>query len=169
MEGTLIYVVGCNHGIQPIDLDVCDTPQTLEQRVHFRELVTQIIKENNQFVGEEWGYPTMTVAHAATDENGKIPWANINTSNEELDSMKIPGDYVNGGYPAEHTERWHRQREQVMMKKITEQKGNAEQFVIICGFEHMQPLRDSLRKICKSVESVDYRTMNWYDKNAFPD
>jgi hypothetical protein len=165
----LIYVVGCNHGIQPIDRDVWDTPKTLEQRAHFRKLITQIIKENDQFVGEEWGLPTMTIAHAAAAENGKILWANINTSDEELDSMKIPRDYVNGRYPAEQKERWHRQREQVIMKKITEQKGNAKQFVIICGFEHMQPLRDSLRKIYESVESVDYRTMNWYDKHAFPD
>ena len=167
----MVYVVvGCNHGIQRQEPDVLDTAQAIEQRAHFRELITRSVKENRvQFVGEEWGLPIMTVAHAVADENGKIPWANINTTNEELEAMKIPRGYGNGNFATAQKEEWHRQREELFMKKLLEQKRNAEKLIVICGFEHFQRLTESLRKICKSVEAVDYRTMSWYDKDAFTD
>jgi hypothetical protein len=166
----MVYVVGCNHGIQRQEPDVLDTPQAIEQRGHFRELISRIVKENKvQFVGEEWGLATMTVAHAVADDNGKIPWANINTTNEQLDAMKIPRGYGSENFATAQKEQWHRQREEVFIKNLQEQKHNAEKLIVICGFDHFQRLTESLRRICKSVEAVDYRTMSWYDKDAFTD
>jgi hypothetical protein len=170
IEGVVVYVIGSNHGIQRQEPNIWDTPQAREQSAHFRELVSSIVQEKKiQFVGEEWGLPTMTVAHAVADDNGKIPWANINTTNEELVAMKIPRGYANGNYPTAQKEQWHRQREDVFIRELLEQKGDAEKLIVICGFEHFQRLTEFLRKTCKSVEPVDYRTMSWYDKDAFTD
>jgi hypothetical protein len=118
IEAAVVYVIGSNHGIQRQEPDILDTPHAHDQRVHYRELVTSIVKEKKiQFVGEEWGLPTMTVAHAVADDNGKIPWANINTTNEELDAMKIPCGYADGEYPTAQKAQWHRQREDVFIRK----------------------------------------------------
>jgi hypothetical protein len=157
-ETALVYVIGSNHGIQRKEPNVWVTPQVREQSVHFGELVAGIVKEKGiQFVGEECGLPTMTVAHAVADDNGKTRWANINTTNEELDAMKIPRGYVNGNYPSEQKEQCHRQREEVFIRKLLEHKGDAEKLIVICGFDHFQPLIESLRKIFKAVEPVDYQ------------
>lgn len=92
----LIYVIGCNHGIQPVDADPFDGEQVLAQRVHFRELLTELIHASDtQFVGEEWGRANYTIAHLVADKNGNIPWSNINTSHEDLDAMQIPRNYGN--------------------------------------------------------------------------
>jgi hypothetical protein len=168
-EGMVVYVIGANHGIQRQEPDVWDTPQSRGQSNHFGELVTEIVRKNKvQFIGEEWGLPSLTVAHALADD-GNLPWVDINTTAEELETMNIPRDYVNGNYTNEQRERWHRLREEAFIQKLLEQKGDAQSLIVVCGFVHLQPLTQSLQKICKTVEPVDYRTMSWYDKNAFTD
>ena len=159
----MIYIVGCNHGIQPVDADPFDGEQVFAQRAHFRELIRRLIRENNiQFVGEEWGRDNKTVAHVLAEENGNIPWSNINTSREELDAMKIPRNYGNEAHSPDQIEKWHRQREAVMRKKIAEAKGDAERIVVICGFVHLQPLTELLKKTFELVEPLDYRSRDWY-------
>lgn len=159
----LIYVVGCNHGIQPVDADPFDGEQVLAQRAHFRELIAELIRGNNiQFVGEEWGREDRTIAHILAEEIGNIPWSNINTSHKDLDAMKIPHNYGNEAHSPEQIEKWHRQREGVMREKIVKTKGDAERIVVICGFLHLQPLTELLQKTFKSVEPIDYRLLDWY-------
>jgi hypothetical protein len=86
---------------------------------------------------------------------------------EELDAMKIHRDYVHGAYSPDQKQQWTRQREPVMLKKLLERKGKAERYIVVCGFEHMEPLAEMLAKTCKSVESVDYRKHKWYDEEVF--
>ncbi len=105
----MVYVVGCNHGIQPVDPDLFDNASALQQRAHFRELLSKLITENNaQFVGEEWGLEKKTIAHAIADEKG-ILWENINTSHEDLDALGISRNYANEGHSAGQMEKWSRQ------------------------------------------------------------
>lgn len=161
----MIYVVGCNHGIQPVAPDPFDNAQALRQRAHFRELLSKLTNEDNiQFVGEEWGFEKKTIAHAIADEKGGILWENINTSHEDLDALGIPRNYANGGHSAEQVEEWHRQRECVMIKKIMEKKGDAESFIVICGFGHLESLTELLGEACRDVQSVDYRQLDWYEQ-----
>jgi hypothetical protein len=164
-----IIVVGCNHGVQPRDRDwMGDSDQVKEHKAQFQKLIDTLIKENKiQFIGEEWGPSSVTNAYAAADDN-KIPWANINTTNEELDALKIPRDYVNNAaYSADQKEQWTRQRDPVMLAKILEHK--AERFLVVCGFGHFSQLSEMLDKTCKHPEKVDCRTLDWYDDKLFSD
>jgi len=163
-------IVGCNHGIQPRDADAVfgDSEQVTEQKTQFANLIESLIIENDiEFIGEEWGRPNLTYAHALADANPKSSWADINTTLEELDEMKIPRDYVHGAYSPEQKRRWTRQREAVMFKKILERKGKATKYMVICGFEHLEPLAEVLGKDCNALEFVDYRQEEWYDAEVF--
>ncbi len=172
MAGCKIVVVGCNHGVQARDRDALfgDSDQAKKQKTQFAQLISALIKENQlEFVGEEWGLASMTIAHVAADENDKIPWANINTTLEQLDTLKIPRDYLQGAYSVVQKEQWSRQREPVMLLKLLECRRNAERYLVVCGFEHMGPLAGMLGKICESVELVDCRKQPWYDDAVFSD
>jgi hypothetical protein len=62
--------------------------------------LSNLTNENDiQFVGEEWGLEKETIAHAVAEEKGGILWENINTSHEDLDTLGIPLDYMNGHTP----------------------------------------------------------------------
>lgn len=169
MSDCKIVIVGCNHGIQTEDADAVfgDSEYVTEQKRQFANLIKRLIKENEfEFVAEEWGLANASSARKLTDANKKS-WANINTSQEELDSMKIPRGYINGAYSLEQKQKWTREREAVMVKKVRECCGEATKYLVICGFEHMQPLADMLREDCETVERVDYRQQQWYQAGLF--
>jgi hypothetical protein len=162
------WIVGCNHGIQRHKPDVFESQDGIEQQGRFRELLTNIVKSEIQLICEEWGRPEQSIAQTIAN-GGKVRWANINTTLEELDQMKIPCGYVNGEYPQAQKEHWHREREKVFMKKILETKGDAGRFLVICGFTHFDPMAENLKSISKLVEAVDYRKMDWYNGLVFPE
>ena len=83
--------------------------------------------------------------------------------------MKIPRDYIHGAYSPEQKQQWTRQREGVMVKKLREGRGAATNLLVICGFEHVEPLADMLREDCDTVERVDYRQQQWYQAGLFAD
>lgn len=165
----MIYVVGCIHGIQPRDEDWLggDSPEAKEQKSFFTGLIREILaREDIQFVGEEWGRPEITIAHAIADSHG-ILWANINTSLHELEEMGIPTNYVTGPYTAEQKAQWHRQREQFMLLKIQQERGEAANLLVVSGFEHMQPMSEVLQKLDNRIKTVDYRLLGWYQPRVF--
>lgn len=163
-----ILVVGCNHGIQYREHPL-DSREQRDQKIRFVALLDRVIKDNRiQFVGEEWGREVATAAYALAEATDQITWANINTSCTELAQLGIPEDYTVRNYPDELKERWNRQREQVMIRKLLENRGTAKRLVVVCGFGHMQALTESLRQTCRCAKPVDYRRLDWYDENAFP-
>lgn len=169
MADCKIVIVGCNHGIQPEGADAVfgDGEQVTEQKKQFADLIESLIKENKiEFVGEEWGLECATSAHKHAEANKKS-WTNINTTLEELDAMKIPRDYIQSAYSPEQKQQWTRQREAVMLKKLVENKGKATRYLIVCGFEHMKPLAEGLRKDCNTIEIIDYRQREWYQAGVF--
>jgi pheromone shutdown protein TraB len=171
MADCKIVVVGCNHGIQPRDPDplLGDCDQVKEHKAQFQKLIDALVKQNKiQFIGEEWGMPSITIAHVTADA-ATIPWVNFNTTHEDLDALKIPREYLIETHSPEQKEKWTRQREPVMLKKILERKGNATQLLVICGFGHMKPLGEMLRKTCGATETVDCRMLDWYDDQLFAD
>jgi hypothetical protein len=166
-----IVIVGCNHGIQTEDADAVfgDSEQVTQQKRQFTSLIESLIKENEiEFVAEEWSLANASSAHKLADANKKS-WANINTTLAELDEMKIPRDYIHGAYSPEQKQQWTRQREGVMVKKLREGRGAATNLLVICGFEHVEPLADMLREDCDTVERVDYRQQQWYQAGLFAD
>ena len=164
----MILVVGCDHGIQYGEDPLCDTPAKTQQKARFAGLVDGMIKDNEiEFVGEEWGLEERSAAHVIAESSSQVLWANINTSFAELAEMRIPNDYADGHYTAEQKAEWNRQREQVMIRKLLEHRGTANRMVVVCGFDHMEALAESLRRICKCAKAVDYRRRDWYDENAF--
>jgi len=165
----MVYVLGCNHGIQPRDEDWLggDSPAAKEQKTHFAELIKHIIQAGSiQFVGEEWGLPEITTAHSLA-EACHIRWENINTSFEDLDRLGIPRDYAKGNFTQAEKEHWHSQREQIMLHKLKESHREALNILVVCGFEHMESLVNLLRLAGWVVRTVDYRCMNWYQRGVF--
>ena len=91
----------------------------------------------------------------------------INTTLEELDEMKIPRDYIHGACSPEQKQQWTRQREAIMLKKLMESKGKATKYLVVCGFQHVEPLAGMLSKDCNTIELVDYRQRGWYQAGVF--
>jgi hypothetical protein len=164
----VFHIVGCNHGIQTgiggfADFDGTDQN---EQRGHFSTMVENIcVNHATQIVLEEDGDPEETAAKQIADQR-KIPWRDINTSNNDKDRMGIPRDYVSGAYGAEEKREWHRQREQFMLERINEYGKGAQTLLVICGFVHVQPLA-ALLAHCGTVRQTDYRTLGSYRRDIF--
>lgn len=169
----MIFVVGCNHGIQKASEDDLlpfdNIAEIRTQRLSFSRLLEAIVtKDEIQFVGEEWGLPESSLAQNLAERIGTA-WANINTSLEDLDRMGIPQNYVHGPYSQADKDRWNRQREEFMFGRIQENKGDAQNLLIVCGFQHLGPLRELLGRNEEQVRPVDYRGLDWYVPGVFCD
>lgn len=169
----VIFVVGCNHGIQTADEDdllpIDNIAEIRRQRLCFMGLLEAIVTKNQvQFLGEEWGLPQPSIARNLAEERS-IAWANINTSFEDLDRMGIPRDYVHGPYGQAEKDRWNRQREEFMFGRVQENRGRTQNLLIVCGFRHLEPLRELFGQNKDEVQPVDYRGMEWYRRGVFCD
>lgn len=166
----MIYIVGCNHGIQRVNPRPLDASIALEQRGHFKNLIEGIIEGNKvQCIAEEWGLCEMTIAHTLAHAR-QIPWCNINTSPESLRELRIPIDYPNKEkYGTVQVRAWHALREQFMVQELGRERGAAQNVLVICGFEHMEPIFDSLSNVEPPIEKVDYRNSVWYRSDVFCD
>jgi hypothetical protein len=165
----LIHVVGCNHGIQGGlgGFAALDSAEQNEQRDHFRALLETICEEQAiQIVLEEDGAPEETAGEQIAAQRD-IPWADINTSNDDKIQMGIPIDYVTGPYTEAQKTNWNHQRELFMVDKINEHRNEGESLLIICGFAHMQQLADVLRQDDTPVQQWDYRNLDWYLPGVF--
>jgi len=169
----IAYVIGCNHGIQggnedkllPIDNIV----EIRTQRLSFSRLLEAIVTTDRiQFVGEEWGLPQPSIAQILSDRKN-VPWANINTSLEDLDRMGIPRDYVRGRYDRADKDHWNQLRERFMLRRIQENKEGAQNMAVVCGFHHLRPMEHLLANLSYSVQIVDYRDLDWYRADVFCD
>jgi hypothetical protein len=168
-----IHVIGCNHGIQKSTeedlLPFDDIAGIRTQRLHFTCLLDAIVTNSKiQFIGEEWGLPQSSAARVLADQKG-ISWANINTSLEDLNMMGVPRDYVHGHYDPAAKARWTELREQFMFRRILESKGNAQQLMVICGSYHLKPMAQLLANLTRTVETIDYRILDWYRAGTFSD
>lgn len=160
----MIYVVGCNHGIQPRDPDwlAGDAEQAATQKARFGELIDTTVKENEgKFVAEEWGLRDVSRGQFVANKYG-IPWSDINTCFHDLDGLGIPRDYVNENHSEEQKQKWNRDREKVMLERIKAARKDLPNGLVICGFEHMDPLVKSLRAEEIEAQPVDYRNRDWY-------
>jgi hypothetical protein len=163
----LIHIVGCNHGIQVGigGFTALDPADQNEQRAHFRALLESICKKQAiKIVLEEDGAPEETAGQQIAAQRN-IPWADINTSNDDKVQMGIAIDYVSGPYTEDQKSNWNRQRELFMVGKIDEHRSEGKSLLIICGFVHMQPLADLLGQ--DDALQWDYRSLDWYLPRVF--
>lgn len=165
-----IYVVGCNHGIQVHPDGVWsadDPPEMQEQRKYFAALLEDIIRQKKiEFIGEESGGGEETSAEHLADKYKIQPPRNINTTNADLERMKIPNAYMTEAYSNEQKEHWHHQREQFMLARVREYRGSAENLLIVCGFDHFDRLSGLLQQEGE-VQQINYRKCKWYRKGVF--
>lgn len=142
-----------------------DTADQNEQRAHFRVLLESICEDQAiRIVLEEDGAPEETAGEQIAAQRN-IPWADINTSNDDKVQMRIPIDYVSGPYTEDQKSNWNHQRELFMVGKINEHRSEGESLLIICGFVHMQPLADLLGQ--DDAQQWDYRSLDWYRTGVF--
>jgi hypothetical protein len=163
--------VGCNHGIQPRTGGFADYDgaEANEQRQHFKAMLAEICSKNRiQIVLEEDGTLEETAAEQLAISRG-VPWENINTTNEDKDRMGIPRNYLTGPFTQQEKTEWNRQRDIFMAEKVVSHRADAENAVIICGFDHLEPLAALLEGKGIPVRVWDYRSFNWYRQGIFPD
>jgi hypothetical protein len=120
-----------------------------------------------QLICEEWAHDGgATIAHAIAQRHG-VRWVNINTTREDLERMGIHPFYTKLPCSPQRIASWHAKREQFMLSKIYESRMDAQTILVVCGFDHMQPLSDLLRRGTTDVKIVDYRQDNWYQPGIF--
>lgn len=119
-----------------------------------------------QIMLEENGAPEEMAGEQIADQRN-IPWIDINTSNEDKDRLGIPREYVTGPYTAEQKSNWNHQRELFMLEKINKHRGEGETLLIVCGFDHFQPLTELLEQDGTLVRQWDYRSLGWYRHGVF--
>src|SRR5260370_29477298 len=102
----MIYVVGCNHGIQVYSGGLWaagDAPTMQEQRNNFDALLEDIVKQRKiEFIAEESGGGEETIAEVLATKYKIPPARNINSSNADNEQMEIPENYLTGPYTNEH-------------------------------------------------------------------
>lgn len=163
----MIYVVGCNHGIQ--QQKAGDTVERGQQRSCFAKLIEDTVREHEiQLICEEWAHDGgATIAHDIAQRNG-VRWVNIDTTREDLKNMEIPIPlYKNPLCPPKWKAKWDVMREQFMLRKIDETRMDAQELLIVCGFDHIRPLFDLLHRGTPQVKTVDYRQDGWYQPGIF--
>lgn len=165
--GRQVYVISCNHGIQPGGLLAQgDGADALEQRRHFTNLLEDIIRRRGiTFIGEEQGFGEETIADLLGVKYS-IPVKDINTQKSDKQRMGIPCDYLSGEFAVEQKSRWDRQREEFMLARIQENRGAARNILVLCGFVHLEPLSGLLGKD-SAVRQIDYRKYEWYRAGVF--
>jgi hypothetical protein len=167
----LYHIVGCNHGIQIgaggfADLDGADAN---EQRGHFRALIEDIFREGAiQIFLEEDGTLEETAAQQIARKRD-VSWENINTSNEDKDQMGIPRDYLSGANRDDQKREWNCQRDVFMVGKIAKHRGKFENAIVICGFDHFEPIAALLEAQGIPVRRWDYRASGWFKPGVFAD
>jgi hypothetical protein len=168
---TSCIIVGCNHGIQVGrgGFTGLDRPDQNEQREYFRAMLEEICAENKiQIALEEDGDVEETTGKQVADQNA-IPWRDINTSDEDKDRLGIPRNYAIGPYTSEQKSDWNRQRERFMVEKINEYGCDTRILLVICGFDHLQPLVEILGRDGTPVRMCDYRRLPWFREGVFAD
>lgn len=164
---TVFHIVGCNHGIQvgSSGFGEFDSADQKEQRRRFRELLDGICdRTGTEVVLEENGGPEETAAEQIA-KGHRIPWYDINTTNEDKDRLGIPRNYVDEPHAEDQKEEWHRLRERVMVQKIKQHARYDQSVLIVCGFDHMSHIAELLQQGAVAVE--DYRERTWYRPGLF--
>jgi hypothetical protein len=165
----LFHIIGCNHGIQlgTGGFAVFDGAEANEQREHFRRLLSGICAENGiEILLEEDGTIERTSAQEIATDRG-IAWENINTTNQDKDQLGIPRDYLTGPYSDEQKDQWTRQRELFMVARIVAHSESIKNAMVICGFEHLEPIFAQLEAQGITVRMLDYRASSWYRLGVF--
>jgi hypothetical protein len=167
----LYHIVGCNHGIQIgsggfADLDGADAN---EQREHFRALIEGICGEGaiHIFLEEDGTLEETAAQQIALERN--VSWENINTTSEDKDQIGIPRDYLSGAYSGDQKHEWNRQRDVFMVGKIVKHRSKVEHAIVICGFDHFEPIVALLEAQGIPVRRWDYRTSGWFRPGVFSD
>src|ERR1039458_1437909 len=112
----MIYVVGCNHGIQ--QQKAGDTVERAQQRSRFGRFIEETMSEHEiQLICEEWCHSGgATIAHDIAQGHG-VRWINIDTTGEDLKKMGIHPFYTKLHCSPERKAEWHAKREQFMLHK----------------------------------------------------
>ncbi len=119
-----------------------------------------------QILPEEDGTPDETAAQQLAF-NRDLPWENINTTNVDKDRMGIPRNYLHGPFNQDQKREWDRQREEFMAGKIVAHRNTAQNALVICGFDHSEPLATLLGADGIFVRVFDYKNLDWYRQGIF--
>ena len=183
-----MIIVGLNHNIQLAaiwDLGIDQGQLEEDQKKQFRQMLGTIVKEREiQFIGEEMDVATFRERHklgmrsadghplpdqaqtiACQEANGLgCRYAEIDMPLAVRNARDIPCDYTNDNspYPAEQKRKWSEEREQYMVEQAFKNAGDAQNVLIICGFNHAENLSELFRQAGHEVETRYVRDESWY-------
>lgn len=159
-----VYILGCDHWLQPYDL--CEPMPEFKEierqlKQEFYSIVEELIKKQNiVFIGEECKQKEHTIPRALAKENG-CEYAEIDMPIEERRRQGIPENYDRLG--GETKARGHDLRERFMVERVQSECRVAGPKLIVCGSEHAASLTARFEKLGERVTARDVTKEAWFD------
>jgi hypothetical protein len=162
-----ILIIGIYHDQQPIKNGAELAPLRAAKDALEEKLKNEIEARNVGFIGEESKHGIETIGKRLADEhNPKILWANIDMLDEEekeagifdaLQHRPFETDYDESGALCRKYLRIPEDeiRERFFVEKTKKNAEDAESILVICGHEHVGPLKEKLEGEGDQVETVD--------------
>lgn len=163
-----IYILGIDHEVQTFD-----GSRTAEEKAEFDKLLRELVSEHHiEFIGDET-YPEKNAIAKSVAKSLQIPWEPIEMSfaarealgiaNEQLQERHEP--VFSGGIPV--GSRVVRVlsdgiREEYMVWSTLTKADEAENILVLCGFSHVDELRQRFERACCQVKTDSLCGREWY-------
>lgn len=158
-----VLIVGVFHNLQGKKSNA-DPDQVQRAKDGLKSLLREAIESRQvEFIGEESKQGVETVAKQLADQRSpKIPWANIDMTDDETRAAGIPDASARNAkrrcfdedamtfkecrIPEDEI------RERSFIDKIKEESRNADSILVVCGHGHVEALRAKFQELGDRVE-----------------
>lgn len=163
-----VYILGIDHEIQTLD-GRC----TADEKAEFENLLQELVSEHHaEFIGEETFPEKSTIAKSVASSLG-IRWEPIEISSAAREALGIADEQLHerhepifsGGIPV--GSRVVRVlsdgiREEYMLWRTLTRADEAENILVLCGFSHVDELRQRFQREGHRVTTDSLCSRAWY-------
>ncbi len=163
-----IYILGIDHEIQTFD-----GKRTVNEKAEFESLLRALVSEHRaEFIGEETFPEKETIVRSVASSLG-IRWEPIEMSAAAREALGIADEQLrerhepifNGGIPV--SSRIVRVlsdgiREEYMLWRTLTKADEAKNVLVLCGFSHVDELRERFEKAGHKVTRGSLCKREWY-------
>jgi len=163
-----VYILGIDHEIQ-----TSDGKRSAEEKAEFEKLLRALVSEHHiEFIGDET-YPEKNAIAKSVAKSLGIPWEPIEMSFAAREALGIADEQLHerhepvlsGGIPV--GSRVVRVlsdgiREEYMVWRTLTRADEAENILVLCGFSHVDELRQRFERACCQVKTDSLCGREWY-------
>jgi len=163
-----VYILGIDHEIQTVD-----GRHTEDEKAEFERLLRALVSEHSaKFIGEETFPEKETIAKSVA-RSLDIPWEPIEMSPVAREALGIADEQLHerheptfiGGIPVGWTVVRVLSdgiREEYMLWRTLTKADEAKNIVVLCGFSHVDELRQRFEKAGHQVTTDSLCNRGWY-------